>query len=59
MVFDKSDKQTINLIVPNDNDGNLDFVFEFDNPKSPKELGLSPDERKLGLGFIDAVISGE
>lgn len=59
MVFDKSDKQIINLIVPNDNDGNLDFVFEFDNLKSPKELGLSPDERKLGLGFIDAVISGE
>ena len=56
-VFDNSNQQTINLIVPNDNDGNLDFVFEFDNPVSPKELGLSNDERKLSLGFIDAVIS--
>lgn len=57
IVFDKPDKQEINMIVPNDNNGNLDFVFEFDNTQSPKELGLSEDNRKLGLGFIDAIIS--
>jgi len=55
VVVDKP--QTINLTVPNDNNGNLDFVFEFDNTQSPKELGLSEDNRKLGLGFIDAIIS--
>ncbi len=59
MVFDKPDRQPIKMIVPNDNDGNLDFVFEFDNPQSPQELGLSGDTRKLALGFIDAVISDE
>lgn len=51
------ESQTISLTVPNDNSGNLDFVFEFDNTLSPKELGLSEDNRKLGLGFIDAIIS--
>lgn len=55
--FDNPKKQIINLVVPNDNDGNLDFMFEFDNPQSPKELGISDDERKLALAFVDAVIS--
>ena len=49
--------QTINLTLSNDNNGNLDFIFEFDNTQSPKELGLSEDTRKLALGFIDAIIS--
>ena len=48
--------QTINFVVPNDNEGNLDFVFEFDNPVSPKDLGIASDSRRLALGFVDAII---
>lgn len=57
IVFDTPGKQKINLVVPNDNNGDLDFIFEFDNPQSPKELGLSSDDRKLALGFVDAIIT--
>jgi len=54
VVVDKP--QTINLTVPNDNNGNLDFVFEFDNTQSPNDLGVTSDTRRLGFGFIDALI---
>ena len=41
-------------------DGNiLDLKFKIDNPKSPKELGLSQDSRKLGIGFISVEILNE
>lgn len=56
-VFDNPEKQTIDLIVPNDNAGNLDFMFEFDNPVSPKDIGVSNDMRRLSVLFIDAVVS--
>lgn len=51
IVFDTQGEQIINLIVPNDNDGNLDFTFKIDSPKSPAELGKSDDIRRLGIGF--------
>ena len=59
MIFDTPNKQELTMVVPNDNDGNLDFIFEFDNPVSPKDLGVSADVRRLALGFIDATISNE
>ena len=31
--------------------GKVIMRFEIDNPQSPKELGLSDDSRKLGIGF--------
>jgi len=34
------------------NDGRLLIQFEFKNPKSPAELGLSGDGRRLGLGIV-------
>lgn len=57
MSFNEYRIQTISVTVPNNNMGSLDFVFEFDNLASPKELGLSEDDRKIALGFIDAIIS--
>lgn len=41
------------LIIPQDiaPKGKISIRFEIDNPQSPKELGVSEDSRKLGLGF--------
>lgn len=35
-----------------DNDGHLLTKFNFKNPKSPAELGLSDDTRRLGLSIV-------
>ena len=34
-----------------DSKGEIDILFTFDNPSSPKLLGISEDARKLSLGF--------
>ena len=35
-----------------ENNGQLLLKFSFKNPKSPAELGLSGDDRRLGLGIV-------
>ena len=37
--------------------GKVFLRFEYDNPQSPKELGISGDSRKLALGFISMQIT--
>lgn len=45
----------IYLALPEQCDKFYLLQFEIPNAKSPQELGLSDDARKLGLGFIEAV----
>ncbi|CQR71120.1 hypothetical protein SOV_46270 [Sporomusa ovata DSM 2662] len=44
----------INLALPEQCDNFYLLQFEIPNAKSPQELGLSDETRKLGLGFIEA-----
>ena len=53
-IFEKDkDMPNTSLIIPQDISpkGKISIRFEIDNPQSPKELGVSEDSRKLGLGF--------
>ncbi len=36
--------------------GNNELLFEFHNLQTPKQLGVSNDDRKLGLGFYELEI---
>ena len=57
--YGKNNPDTSLLISPDmlDNDGDLELKFEIQNPKSPKELGISGDARKIGIGFVSAKIT--
>lgn len=46
-------EEATEVAIPVTTDGNArSVIFEFPGAKSPKELGVSPDTRKLGLALV-------
>ena len=47
---------TLNIFADKIKDGKLKLTFKFEDPMGPKDLGLSNDSRKLGIGFKSMTI---
>ena len=54
--LNKFDQNTLKLIIPASaiNLGTLKIKFEIPKAESPKSLGISDDDRSLGIGLISA-----